>query len=319
MRLTITDYVGIFVFTASITAFVTPKIRKFAYDHDITDKPDGKKKIQEQPVAYLGGIAILVGFVTSIVGSAIIGRATLSEWVLLIGIIGPGILMALMGLVDDLKNLSINSRLVLQSVAAVLTCLATYLFTNTKLSIFAGATGFIVIVFWVIGITNAMNFLDNMNGLATSSSLLSGLTLGILAILSQQYLVAGFCIAISAACTGFLFFNYPKASIYLGDTGAVFLGFLLAAMAVRLNLNVQEYWQSLIIKFMVFILPIIDTSSVLFLRIKNGISPLQGGRDHLSHKLSQMQIPNEYAVLILLGIQSLFSIASLIFYSEIRF
>ena len=318
MRITTTELVGIFFATVLITSLTTPLVRKIAYAKDITDKPDGIKKIQQKPVAYLGGVAVAIGFAISVVVAAVFGRTSYTDWTLLIGIIVPALAMALVGLIDDLLGLGVYSRFISQTIAALFTSYIAYQVTDTRLTLLQGALNFAVVVIWVVGVTNAINLLDNMNGLATGSSALSGIFFGMLALLSEQYLVVGFSLSLAASCIGFMFFNFPKATIYLGDAGALFLGFLLAVIALRLNLNVAAVWESVLIKLGLLALPLTDTATVIISRLRRGVSPFVGGRDHLSHRLLNRGIPPFNCALLLFGFQGIVSLLATIFYFGVR-
>jgi len=318
MRISTIEFIGIFLATVLITSLTTPLVRKIAYAKDITDKPDGIKKVQYKPVAYLGGIAVAIGFTTSVIVAAIIGRTSFDDWVLLIGIIIPALAMALVGLIDDLLGLGVYSRFISQTVAALFTSYFAYQITGTRPTFLQGTLNFLVILIWVVGVTNAINLLDNMNGLATGSSALSGIFFGILALLSEQYLVAGFSFALAASCIGFLFFNFPRATIYLGDAGALFLGFLLAVIALRLNLDVDAVWESVLIKTALLILPITDTATVIVSRLRCGVSPFVGGRDHLSHRLLNRGLSPVNCAFLLLVFQLIISIFATIIYFGVR-
>jgi UDP-GlcNAc:undecaprenyl-phosphate GlcNAc-1-phosphate transferase len=159
-----------------------------------------------------------------------------------------------------------------------------------------------VTIFWVIGITNAINLLDNMDGLAAGSVAISALAFFVVAALNGQYLVAALSIALAGACVGFLMHNWSPATIYMGDSGALFLGFLLAVIAVRLHFPHHSHVSALASRLLILALPIIDTSTVVISRLRRGVSPFQGARDHLSHRLLRRGYSTRGAVITLLVI-----------------
>jgi UDP-GlcNAc:undecaprenyl-phosphate GlcNAc-1-phosphate transferase len=152
---------------------------------------------------------------------------------------------------------------------------------------------------------NALNFMDNMDGLATSLSIVISLTLFILSYINGQYLVAALCVALIAACIGFLFWNRKPASIYLGDAGALYLGFLLAAISIRVDVNSGSEVIRVLVPLFIFAIPVIDITQVVISRVSKGKSPFEGGRDHLSHLLLNKGL-SEGKVLTLLTTSSLF-------------
>ncbi|NBQ69897.1 MAG: undecaprenyl/decaprenyl-phosphate alpha-N-acetylglucosaminyl 1-phosphate transferase, partial [Nitrosomonadaceae bacterium] len=138
---------------------------------------------------------------------------------------------------------------------------------------------------WVVTIINALNFIDNMDGLATSISMVASLALFILSYINNQYLVAALSLAIFASCLGFLFWNKKPASIYLGDAGSLYLGFLLAAISIRIDLDNDSTPIRALVLILILAIPVIDTTQVVVSRIVKGKSPFEGGRDHISHLL----------------------------------
>jgi UDP-GlcNAc:undecaprenyl-phosphate GlcNAc-1-phosphate transferase len=157
---------------------------------------------------------------------------------------------------------------------------------------------------WVVTIINALNFMDNMDGLATSLSIVISLSLFILSYLNGQYLVAALCMTVVAACIGFLFWNRKPASIYLGDAGALYLGFLLAAISIRVDVNNDSEIIRVLVPLLIFAIPVIDITQVVISRVVKGKSPFEGGRDHLSHLLLNKGL-SEGKVLTLLSVSAL--------------
>jgi UDP-GlcNAc:undecaprenyl-phosphate GlcNAc-1-phosphate transferase len=199
---------------------------------------------------------------------------------------GPALMLALIGFLDDKSGLGVRSRLISQIIAG--TVVASLLISNgTQTSIFGHWwIDAPITIFWVVGIVNAMNFLDNMDGLSGSIGLIAGLAFAALAASNGQYLVTALALALAGACGGFLIFNWSPASIYMGDAGALFIGCILAVIAIRLNLSKVSQPVSLIAKLLVLALPILDTTTVVISRLRRRVSPLTGGRDHLSHRIA---------------------------------
>jgi UDP-GlcNAc:undecaprenyl-phosphate GlcNAc-1-phosphate transferase len=248
----------------------------------------------------------------------IIGDTTAREFGLITGIVFPALFMACIGLADDLAGLGVYSRFFSQTFAAIATSCIAYWFSDTRTAFWIGTINFAIVIFWVVGITNSINLLDNINGLATGCSVISALFFGLLAINENQDLTAGLSFALAASCIGFIFFNFPKATIYLGDAGALFIGFMLAVIALRLDLQVENIVISFLIKIMILFLPIIDTLTVIISRARRGISPFVGGRDHLSHRLLARGISPLLSVIILFLFQATISVFAVILYLGVR-
>jgi len=284
MTLNILQYLFLFLIVA-ITAFgITPVFRKLARRAKLLDYPGGRK-LQASPVAYLGGLAVATPIT---LGSLLVVFTSISSDIrnqFFLGLILPSLAIAFIGLLDDLYQLPPWPRFIAQSGVGVITSLMLYLLDGgVKLFDNPWINGLLTSL-WVVTIINALNFMDNMDGLATSLSIVISLALFILSYLNGQYLVAALCMALIAACIGFLFWNRKPASIYLGDAGALYLGFLLAAISIRVDVNSGSELIRVLVPLLLFAIPVIDITQVVISRIVKGKSPFEGGRDHLSHLL----------------------------------
>ena len=284
MKFNLIQY-SILLLVVSITAFViTPLFRNMARKLKIMDYPGGRK-LQANPVAYLGGLAIITPIT---LGSFLLIFTSVTidlKQQLYLGLILPALAIAIVGLLDDIYQLPPWPRFISQSAVGVITSFILYLsgsgveiFDNQLLN--SSAT-----ILWVVTIINALNFIDNMDGLATSISMVASLALFILSYINNQYLVASLSLAIFASCLGFLFWNKKPASIYLGDAGSLYLGFLLAAISIRIDLDNDSAPIRALVLILILAIPVIDTTQVVVSRIAKGKSPFEGGRDHISHLL----------------------------------
>jgi UDP-GlcNAc:undecaprenyl-phosphate GlcNAc-1-phosphate transferase len=167
-------------------------------------------------------------------------------------------------------------------------------------------------ILWVVTIINALNFIDNMDGLATSISIVASLAIFILAYLNSQYLVAALSLAIFASCLGFLFWNRQPASIYLGDAGALYLGFLLAAISIRIDLDNEFAPIRVLVIILILAIPVIDITQVVISRLTRGKSPFEGGRDHISHLLLNRGLSQKAILFILNSIAILFALSAIL-------
>jgi UDP-GlcNAc:undecaprenyl-phosphate GlcNAc-1-phosphate transferase len=284
MTLNLLHYL-LLLFLVAIAAFgITPFFRKLARGAKLLDYPGGRK-LQASPVAYLGGLAVAAPIT---LGSLLIIFTSISidlKNQFFLGLIFPSLAIAFIGLLDDLYQLPAWPRFIAQSGVGVITSLTLYL-SDGGVQLFDDPwiNGVLTSV-WVITIINALNFMDNMDGLATSLSIVISFSLFILSYLNGQYLVAALCMALVAACIGFLFWNRKPASIYLGDAGALYLGFLLAAISIRVDVNSDTEIIRVLVPLLIFAIPVIDITQVVISRIVKGKSPFEGGRDHLSHLL----------------------------------
>jgi len=284
MTLNLLQYLFILLIVAIAAFSITPVLRRIAKAAKLLDYPGGRK-LQASPVAYLGGLAVAAPIT---LGSLLVVFTSISTDVknqFFLGLILPSLAIAFIGLLDDLYQLPPWPRFIAQSGVGVTTSLMLYLSDGgVQLLDNSWINGFLTSL-WVVTIINALNFMDNMDGLATSISIVISLSLFILSYLNGQYLVAALCIAVVAACVGFLFWNRRPASIYLGDAGALYLGFLLAAISIRVDVNSEIEIIRVLVPLLIFAIPVIDITQVVISRVVKGKSPFEGGRDHLSHLL----------------------------------
>jgi len=276
----------IFLFSFSLSYLLTPLMRLVALKVNILDNPDGRK-LHKSATPLLGGIAILIAFSFSLVANMLLEKGML---VLLCG----GMIMALMGLLDDARGIPALLKLLVQVLVVLF-----LVYNGIILDLFPPRTtwGFWVnllfTIIWIVGITNAMNFIDGMDGLATGLSAIMATFIGIVAFQTDQPFMGWIAIAILGSCLGFLPFNFrfkSPALIFLGDTGSTFLGFMLAGLAV------MGYWsESRIVSFanpvLIFWVLIFDMTYITVERVVNGkVRTVKEwidyvGTDHLHHRL----------------------------------
>lgn len=275
------------------------------------DYPGGRK-LQANPVAYLGGLAIITPIS---LGSFLLIFTSFPidlKQQLYFGLILPALVIAIVGLLDDIYQLPPWPRFISQSAVGVITSFILYL-NGAGVEIFGNQfLNLSATILWVVTIINALNFIDNMDGLATCISIVASLTLFTLSYLNTQYLVAALSLAIFASCLGFLFWNKKPASIYLGDAGSLYLGFLLAAISIRIDLDNDSAPIRALVLILILAIPVIDTTQVVVSRIIKGKSPFQGGRDHISHLLLNRELSQRAVLFILTSSATLFAIVAIL-------
>lgn len=258
------------------------------------DYPDQQRKLQERPIPKLGGVAVAVTF-TAVVAPIVILVEGPSTGLLLLGVLLPAIAMAFLGFADDRRPLNAWVRLTVQAGIAVWAW-----FAGTQVTFFASEwMNLLAFVIWVVAVVNAVNLLDNTDGLAGSAVFISSLAAAVIALINGQYLVGSLAFALAGVAAGFLWLNWYPAKVYLGDAGAYFLGFMLAILTVRLTpVNVAAGW-NLLIPLLLLALPLADMAYVVVRRIAAGIHPFTAGRDHTSHSLQRRGFTVPQAVLLL--------------------
>jgi UDP-GlcNAc:undecaprenyl-phosphate/decaprenyl-phosphate GlcNAc-1-phosphate transferase len=227
---TAAGYAGAFLVSVLLAFLLTPLALRVALRKDIVDAPGGYKA-QASPVPYLGGAAIVTSFAVVIVAAAII-RPPVAGLDELIAIMGLAVALAVVGLADDLSGgLNVWLRFGLQFAAAGGLVAAG---VHTELLV-PQPVNALITVLWVVGITNAFNLLDNMDGLSAGVAAIAATSFFVIAAANGQFLVALLSIALAGCAVGFLRHNFHPATIYMGDAGSLFLGFLLAVIGIKLT------------------------------------------------------------------------------------
>jgi UDP-GlcNAc:undecaprenyl-phosphate GlcNAc-1-phosphate transferase len=300
------QYLFVFISALLICGALTPLMKKLAIKFSIVDKPSQSHKTHIDPVPYLGGLAIMVTiWLVTLFGSLFI-QIDRSSFEILLSIILPATLIGLIGLWDDVKNLRPFPRFVAQSVGGVFTA-SLIVSTNTIGSPTGNnALDFFITVFWIVGVTNSVNFFDNLDGGASGTVAISSLGLFALAVTSGQFYVATLSLVLAGSAFGFLFWNRNPAQIYMGDAGALFLGMLLATLLVRFDPNPINLYAGFAIPVIIMAIPILDTSVAVISRIQRKKSPFEGGQDHLSHRLIRRNLGRKKTALILWFLTALF-------------
>jgi len=284
------QYLLIAVSAFALAASATPGFRWLAAKLGVVDRPNARK-IHTRPVPLMGGMAIYLAFIAAL---ALLGdRSYVRE---VVGILLGATLCSFVGMWDDRVGLSPWARLVSQLLATavlIVSGVGVDLLPTRALNI--GLT-----TLWMVGITNALNLLDNMDGLSGGASATAAAFFLLLAAMSGQYLVGALAAALLGACVGFLVYNLNPASIFMGDAGALFLGFTLAAVGIKLRFPDNVAFVTWMIPVIVLGLPIFDTTLVTISRLRRRVNPLTTpGKDHVSHRLVAMGFTRREAVLIL--------------------
>jgi UDP-GlcNAc:undecaprenyl-phosphate GlcNAc-1-phosphate transferase len=269
----------------------TPAVRRIALRLGIIDRPS-TRKAHPTPVPLLGGVAIYAAVVSALL--VYYDREKIVFQVLGILLSATGV--ALCGVLDDHKGLRVPAKLLVQLSAALI------LFTSgVQVSLpLSGWLNLGLTVFWVIGITNAFNLIDNTDGLCGGVGAVAASWFLLLASLNGQYLVGALAAALMGACLGFLIYNFNPARIFMGDGGSLFIGFLMAVLGIKLRFPTNVNWVTWMIPILVLGVPIFDTTLVVVSRLRRGYNPLTTpGTDHVSHRLVQLGWTQREAVLLL--------------------
>jgi UDP-GlcNAc:undecaprenyl-phosphate/decaprenyl-phosphate GlcNAc-1-phosphate transferase len=293
---------------------LTPIMRKLAISVGAVDSPNIARKEQKEPVPYLGGVAIALGVVIASYSSLLAVDFSMETFRLASFVLVPAIAISVMGLIDDLRGLQPWPRLIAQTatgaiVAIILTLTDTMgvAFGNTFLN-------YAISILWIVGVCNSINFFDNLDGGAAGTVTVISVFLFIIAFDRQQILVSALAIVTAGATAGFLIWNRAPAKIYMGDAGALFLGIIISVLTIRLRPDVSSQVASLAIPLALMAVPILDTTVAVTSRIYRGISPLTGGRDHLSHRLIRLGIARRNTAFLLWGLAAFYGVIAVAIY-----
>ena len=298
MELNFSEYLALFFTALIFVGVLTPLVRKVALRIEILDAPTESHKTHKEAIPYLGGVAIIIGTcLTTYLAILVSGQA--SALSLASAVLIPAVLMGVIGIVDDIKKLSPWPRFIAQNLFGLV--IAVILITTRTLGSPTGNTLIDVAIttLWIVGITNSVNFFDNVDGGASGTVAISSLFLFFLALQGGQYAIAALSLVLTGATTGFLLWNKPPARIYMGDAGALFLGILIATLTLRFDPNPINLSASFALPILLLAVPILDTTVAVISRLRRGISPFQGGQDHLSHRLMRAGFSKRQAVLSL--------------------
>lgn len=278
---------------------MTPSVRQFALHIGMVDHP-GPRKVHQAPVPLMGGLAIYLGVLLAWLVS-LEGRGA---WSQVLGILAGATLLAIVGLLDDRGLLHHQIKLMLAMPVAALILLASGIRIQLFSALFPGPYSpwldSALTVFWVVGITASFSILDHMDGLCAGAAAIASGFVTLLAILHSHLLVATLAAAVMGASIGFLRWNFNPAKIFMGDGGAMFLGFMLATLTIKLRFVGMAPSVGWMLPVLVLSIPVFDTTLVSISRARRGLIPfMTPGKDHAAHRLANLGLGQRGAVLVL--------------------
>jgi UDP-GlcNAc:undecaprenyl-phosphate GlcNAc-1-phosphate transferase len=281
-------------------------MRSLALSKGILDHPNSLHKSHTKPIPSLGGVAIILGIITTTYLALLYAKLSLQNFWFATSIIAPALVMGVIGLWDDVKSLHPFPRFIGQTISGI--GVAIILILNNNLGIPTGQIfldAFITIL-WIVGICNSINFFDNIDGGAAGTTAISTIALSYLAISNGQNLIGALSLVVAGASLGFLIWNKSPARIYMGDAGALFLGVLIATLTIRLKPDTNSTVVSFAIPILLLAIPILDTTTAVLSRLRRKVSPFEGGKDHLSHRLIRSGLSRKSSVICLWLASALF-------------
>lgn len=290
----------------------TPIVKTFAQKVGAIDVPKDARRVHDHPIPRMGGLAIFLGFILSVVLFADITRQVR-------GILLGAVLIVACGAIDDIISLRAWVKLIVQIVAAVVAVahgvvievlMNPNIFSENE-ALILGVLAVPVTVLWIVGITNSVNLIDGLDGLAVGVSTISSVTMFVVALLVAEGNVAVILAALMGACVGFMPYNLNPAKIFMGDTGALLLGYVLSTVSV---VGMFKFYAivTFIVPILALALPLFDTTCAFFRRLIHGQSPMHPDRGHLHHRLIDMGLSQKQAVAILYSISAILGLCAVV-------
>lgn len=306
------NYIWAFLIALFVALIATPAVIVLAAKTGAMDAPDARK-VHKGPMPRIGGLAIYCGFMAAIL--AMLNFADLTQEIAngVIGLLLGATLIVIIGLIDDYKNLPAKVKLLGQILAA---CVVVYF--DVRIDVITDPFGdylyleYLAVpatVFWIVGLTNTVNLIDGLDGLAAGVSTIASITIMLVALQEDVMIVALFTAALAGAALGFLRYNFNPAKIFMGDTGSMFLGFILAGIsvigAVKCTATI-----ALIVPILALGLPIMDTTFAIIRRYRGGVPIFKPDKGHLHHRLLDLGFSQRQAVLLMYVISALLGLSA---------
>jgi UDP-GlcNAc:undecaprenyl-phosphate GlcNAc-1-phosphate transferase len=320
------EYIITFALAFIIAFSATPIARKIAFRFGVIDVPKDDRRMHSKPIALMGGLAIVTGFVFSLVFDLVTVSNIITTFKEFTGLIAGIAVIVFMGILDDKKKLRPRIKLAFQLAAAIVVVMIsdtkisrlTNPFGNPAYLEFSPIISYPLTILWIVGITNAINLIDGLDGLAAGVSSISSLSLFFISMLRQDLVspqIAAYTALITAALSGstlgFLPFNFNPAKIFMGETGAAFLGFTLGVISIQ---GVMKSYAaiSIAIPLLVLGLPLIDTLFAIVRRIVTRKSVAQADRRHFHHRLMDMGLSQRQSVLIMYTVSGTLGLCAIV-------
>jgi UDP-GlcNAc:undecaprenyl-phosphate GlcNAc-1-phosphate transferase len=298
-----------FLIALAVTAFITPWVRRRARNWGAVDDPSRARKIHTAVIPRMGGLAIAAGFFAALFAllawETQVATLFASDFKRVIGLFGGAVAMLALGVYDDFLGANAKQKLLVQVAATAALCALGFTFDRVALpwggDLRVGVFGVPLTFLWVVGITNAINLIDGLDGLAAGVCLFAVAAMCVVSVVTGQVVAALIAVALAGALVGFLFHNFHPATIFMGDTGSLFIGFVVAATALITNTK-SSTTVALLIPVTALGLPIMDTTLATFRRVLRGQSPFSADQEHIHHRLMQIGLTPRSAVLALWGV-----------------
>lgn len=307
-------YLWAFAAALIVALIVMPAVIFLAKKTGAMDAPNARK-VHKKPVPRIGGLGIYTGFMAAIIFVALKFGLDGEQLKEIVGLVLSGSLIVALGLVDDYKNLPANVKLIGQIIAATVLVLLFDVRIDFVTDPFGGFLYLDNIavpatIFWLVGLTNTVNLIDGLDGLAAGVASIASITIMFVALDQNLTLVAVLTAALAGAAVGFLKYNFNPAEIFMGDTGSMFLGFMLAGVSVTGSVK-SVATIALIVPIFALGLPILDTTFAIVRRFRGGVPIFKPDKGHLHHRLLSVGFTQRQAVLLMYVISALFGLSAI--------
>ncbi|MCX7886973.1 MAG: undecaprenyl/decaprenyl-phosphate alpha-N-acetylglucosaminyl 1-phosphate transferase [Verrucomicrobiae bacterium] len=308
-------YLYVFDVSFALALVLSPLCERLSFQWKFLDQPDQQRKLHPRPMPLLGGLAVFAAFALNILINYFVFLPLFGAWApeelatqipaaltarakLLVVLTGAAAMLAL-GAYDDKRELKPIPKLIAQFLIAALLWLA-----GIRITLFIPSqlASFILTTLWIVTVTNAMNFLDNMDGLCAGVALVCSLLFAFIAAVQQQHLVCLLALALAGALLGFLPHNFKPARIFLGDSGSHFIGYMLAVLPVITTFYQEATARThlpVLIPVLVLAVPLADMALVCWMRWRRGQPITAGDTSHISHRLLKLGLPETWAVTLI--------------------
>ncbi len=308
------NYIWAFLLALLVALIATPAVIELAAKTGAMDAPDARK-VHKGPMPRIGGLAIYVGFMAAM--AFMLDFAQLPAEIAngMVGLLLGATIIVIIGLIDDYKNLPAKVKLVGQILAA---CVVVYF--DVRIDVITDPFGDYLYleylaapatIFWIVGLTNTVNLIDGLDGLAAGVSTIASITIMLVALQENVMIVALVTASLAGAALGFLKYNFNPARIFMGDTGSMFLGFVLATIsvigAVKCTATI-----ALIVPILALGLPIMDTTFAIIRRYRGGVPIFKPDKGHLHHRLLDLGFSQRQAVLLMYVISALLGLSAVV-------
>ena len=299
--------------TAAVVALIsTPVVKSLAFRVGAVDVPKDGRRMHDHPIPRMGGLGIFFGFILSVLLFLPLTQQ-------LRGMLLGAVIIVILGIFDDIYALPAKPKFLIQILAALIAVWAgNRIYGLSNINIFSsnpywelGWLSYPISILWIVGITNAVNLIDGLDGLACGVSTISSMTLLVIALVVSEPDVALLMAALAGACLGFLPYNLNPAKIFMGDTGSTFLGFVLAVVSIQ---GLFKFYTiiSFAAPFLILGLPIFDTAFAILRRLAKGQSPMTPDRGHIHHRLIDMGFSQKQAVAVLYIISAILGLSAVV-------